>query len=444
MRLSPGDQWLRLEAVGPANLGSDHGSAPVDRPTVRDALLDLPYVPDSVLKGVLAGRLGDIDEERPGRSATRERWFGSPDRPGAEGERQWGRPGSAVFGNAELVAFPLALRTGGQASIVPAPSFARLVYLDGGDATVLGLLARIDQAERAVVGWPGPVDLDSSSAPDWLQERSVEIRWPALASHLDRFLGRAADAGSPIVVASGALARRLWAEAAELRSLTALNAGTKTVTAGTLRTVELIPSGTIFAALVSWLEPDDGPELPEQIQVGAWEAQGFGFMTVGAVAPAASRENRLPPPGGAPEYPAPDEAAVMAAMHAAVGEIRPADRPELAAALRAAIASFGPRAQFSGLEAAVAFSLAKAKPAAAEPKVEAQAHRWLLRTVLGLAAEAPDAQAPSAALLSWVDTLPFTPGRLPARKAEILARWGWLRRFAEVGLAPPAPSKEEP
>ncbi|MBN2054783.1 hypothetical protein JW905_07665, partial [bacterium] len=50
---------LRITLLTPMNCGAMHGDSLLDAPTQKDAYDGLPFIPDSAIKGVIAGQLGD-------------------------------------------------------------------------------------------------------------------------------------------------------------------------------------------------------------------------------------------------------------------------------------------------------------------------------------------------------------------------------------------------
>jgi CRISPR/Cas system CMR subunit Cmr4 (Cas7 group RAMP superfamily) len=430
MRLPQGEHLLRLEVLTPANLGSAAGEAGLDRPTQKDAQSGLPFLPDSALKGVLAGFFGKTplgEDDSP--DDARERIFGSPDRTDAPGS-----PANLVLGNGELLSFPLPAPDGTVVQVVPALAAGRVLRLDPAAGEVhrdaLSLLALLEgKPEPRAFAWPDLPDLPGSNGLAPLTDATARRGAAPLLAHLQRYLRGPLPEGDSLAVVSSATARHLWWLAAERRALTALQAGEKTAASGSLRTIELIPHGTLFFSRVSCLE-EISRALPERFQVGAWESLGLGWVEMSRVEAAGGGEETAAPGGFRSGPRLPKETDVMIAMHHAVRRLR--DEPEgLQGAVKAAITNFGPRAQFSGIEAALAFELAKAKPVKSEPKTDAKAHRWLLSTLLGAGGEEP---FDGGALTSWLREAPFETGEPAARRPLLLTRWHWLRRFAEFGL----------
>lgn len=445
---------LRFECVTPAHLGSAAGEAMLDRPTQKDARDGLPFLPASSLKGVLAGRLGDVPDAEGASNAKREARYGSPDR-GTER----GRAAPIVVGNGDLLCFPLPWSSGRPAQVFPAATAAKLLRLSGGEpgeaaATrdALVLLSRLEQeANEPTASGVALVHPAAAAAglPPSLGLRPLDLGAaagaPALLERLRRLAGFSVEAGggSLLVVAGQGVASRLWLHAAERRTLTALDGATRTVRDATLRTVELIPAGTVFISRVSLLG-DHRPEL-NPVQAGAWESLGLGWLRLSECG--LDTETPGPRPthddggreSGKP-LPRPRPADLIAGAFAAVAALVGAE-PRLRTAARAAVYNFGPRARLDGLEAAVAFSLAKAKPAHRRPGAETRAHRWLLGALFDLGGELHDQLADCPPLAAWLtDRHPFAGPGLAPRAPALFERWLWLRRYAEVNLTPPPPT----
>jgi hypothetical protein len=422
---------LRFEVISPANLGSAAGEAILDRPTQKESWFGLPYLPDSALKGVLAAlyESGSPDDQ----GGARERLFGSADR----GPRR-GEAGKVVIGNAELLAFPLALRGGGAAWVFPALAAARFLAFDGGaEGPALSLLSEIEAApeRRLAFAQPALPDLASPVSLAPLEAGGSRPGGAALVSSLRRLAGPAITKADPVIVVASATAAAIWRAAAERRTLTALDSERRTVAGGSLRTVELIPAGAVFVGRLSLLDGVD-LDLPARMQVGAWESLGLGWL----------RPSFIPAAGGGPIEQAslagtqperlPPDARIMVAMHDAIERLRDGGDAQLVAAARSAVGGFGARAHFSGLAAALAFGLAKARLAHPAPSNEARAHRWLATVLLTRQPDPVQKAGPCRALLAWLeDGPPFDAAQVDRRRDLILVRWRWLRRYAELGLA---------
>lgn len=436
MRLEQGEQLVRLTAVTPAHLGSAEGEATLDRPTQKEAWSELPFVPDSALKGVLAGRFGDIPEEEGKVNARREQSFGSPDRAPLEGQERPGRPAPLVIGNGELLAFPVPCADGIPAWIFPASTLAWALCLAGEApqrAGLAGALHRIAESDLAWV-WPRLPRFVGTVQPRISREHSVERESPALQELLRRLAGPDLPAAGPLLIVPDDLARALWLQASERRTLVAMESGTRTVLPGAMRRVELIPAGTVFLSLVTCLDEAAGADvIADRFQVGAWESLGLGwFEAVLVEGPAGEPGPRPAAAAQAVGEAQVSPARVMAQAHEAVERLR--GQPEsFLRKLRSAVRKFGGRAQFGGLESALAFELAKAKPEQARPSEEARAHRWLLEALFTPEPAPPPERGPSEPLRDWLATDPFAPRTLDAQRDLLLTRWHWLKRFLEFG-----------
>jgi CRISPR/Cas system CMR subunit Cmr4 (Cas7 group RAMP superfamily) len=434
MKLGSGEQLIRFTALTPANLGSAFGEATLDRPTQKDACWGLPFLPDSALKGVFASAYGDPDDSG---NAKREAIFGSADFAGS-GVRtaRFGEPGPVVFGNGELVCFPIPAVDGCSAWVFPALHLAWALRLETEgktDEALLRLLSLLEETDiPRVFAWPRLPQLDAAVRLEPPLGLSARLAAPALVSLLRRYAGPGLPPGAVLLVVSGAKAGELWRFAAERRALVALDPATRTTAGGALRFVELIPPGTVFLSFVSVLVPEGSPEsydLPERIQAGAWEGLGFGWLRPTPVEPpvSAAEEPQAEPVGGPTPMAIPQ---VMVDAHQAVERLRRSD-PAFQRLVRSAVRHFGGRAQFSGVEAALAFELAKAKPRQEEPSLEARSHRWLLAALLPSDPKPPAPRGASQELLDWIASDPFAPGLLPAQHHLLLTRWLWLARYSE-------------
>jgi hypothetical protein len=233
-------------------------------------------------------------------------------------------------------------------------------------------------------------------------------------------------------------AGRLWREAAEERTATALEGRSKTVRTGSLRRVELIPPGSLFLSLVTSLDPQREPKLDTPLQVGAGESLGWGWIRWSEVGPG---DPGAPSPAARLAPPAEDPGNVLAQAYAAVEGLA-GESPELRAKVRAVVQGFGPRATYSGFAAALAFHSAKAKPAkaptspGAELSADVRAHRWLLAALRDPVAPPPSRTAPDDELRAWLrEEERFSATGLAAFEEEAMTRWRALRRAVELGLA---------
>ena len=429
---------LRCELVSPAHLGGAGGLATLDRPTQLDAQTGLPYLPDTALKGVLAGRFGDVPSEEGRANRTRERLFGSPDRGETEGQ-----PGPVVLGNGELLSWPVPTRDGSRAWVVPATAVARALDLEPGHreetSEVLDLLVAVEAVDkqRRALGLPRVPAVAGVEPVRSFRDRTVEAS-SALGGLLAGYLGRRLNPAASIVVVGEELARQLWRAASERRTSTALDSARKVVASGSLRTVEVVPEGSVFLSLLTYHGRVSEERLFDGlVQIGAYESQGLGWVRLSLV----EGEAGATALGATDDSPEAEPvrlrtAEVMVSTWRAV-ETLAADAPaKVVATVRAAIGGFGMRTHRQGLAATLAFELAKARPADRRPTAEARAHRWLLGQVLGLEGEPVSDTGEDRALKDWLEQAPFAGDWMDRHRELMELRWLWLRRYAEAVLGP--------
>lgn len=449
--MSATTRLVRFEAVTPLHLGAAEGAGWLYRPTLADPASGLPLVPGSALKGVMAGRIGEASDDSESSSAAREGLYGSPDRGANRGE-----PSKVVLGDACVLAFPVPTLAGGPAWVVPAAEVAR--YAGSGPAgavpalqaeesrQVVGVLEDLVAGGRgyespgAVLGLPALPPLSSA-----VRLRCADRPEPAAEAAAERLLrraiGTAVPSGTALILASPSAARALWELAAERRTQTALTPAVRTVKEGSLRRIELVPAGTVLLGRVTLLDGAH-PELGA-FQVGAWEGAGLGWLRPSYLDLTAEAECEVlagrAPVSDAPEPPPAgvELAGLVRGARDAVLALTDAGRGVRIAA-RAAAYNFGPRARLQGLEAAVAFSLARAHPASSKPTSESRGHRWLLGALLGLGERLHEDSGERVkrcrALEEWAAGEPFAPERFARRREATMLRWLWLRRFIEADL----------
>lgn len=405
----PGHHFVRLTALTPANCGHTGGSAAVDRPLAVDVWSRLPYLPHSALKGVLAGRWGNVHRKDKTLNTERTELFGAPD----EDDGGTGHAGDLVFGDAETLAFPLLLGDGRRALVAVAPTLWRLARH--------GLLPAVTLPH---VGddwaYEGPSGLPL------LSERLRTGRFGLDAKTLAAWLGFA----GPVIVAASEAARVLWQAALEERTLTALG-NDRTVRAGSLRTIELIPAGTLFVSLVSNLsrqEADLGPASP--IQLGAWEATGCGYFSASVLTGLSSNSAPKGEAGrdGETEARSSPRHEVMRTVFQAMNGLRP---ESVRIRTRSAIFDLGPRLAQRGLAVTLAFCLAKAgggeDAQGLEDRVrtERAAYRFILQQLFA------DTGSHAGLHEQVVRAIQEGDSALPADFHETRL---WLRRYAETML----------
>lgn len=399
LRLPPGDHLLRLATLTPANFGDRGGRSTVDRPVAVDAFDGLPYLPSSSLKGVIACRHGNAGSG----DATRDRLYGAPDLD----EDGGGRPGCLVFGDGELLSFPVVLAGVGRVTVVVGRTLYRLHRLGKLD---LPGLRRVDPEDA----YQGEV------AASHLPRRA---RWANFGVPPETLASLAGDGSC--LLAAPRLAADLWRLSVEERTLTRIGED-GTVEAGSLRTVELIPSETVFVCLVTNTSSNE-ERLGDigVLQVGAWEAMGCGFLAA---------DDWHPPPAGDPE-PRPERPPgggrppAHETMVRAFQAVRQIAEDGCAAIARSAILDFGPRWRIRGLPGTLAFAAARAvgdETAPGRRGRERRAYRWLLATLFDLPAEAGEGTVRER-------TVQAITGEQPA-PAELEETWLWMRRYSETML----------
>ena len=417
LTLPAGHYFLRLTALTPANCGHTGGSAAVDRPVTVDVWSGLPYLPHSALKGVLAGRWGNV-YRNGALNTVRTRLFGAPD----ENDNGMGRAGALVFGDAEALAFPLLLRDGRRALVAVAPTLWRLARH--------GLLPAIPlQPVSDEDAWEGPV---SPSDLPLLSNRLTIGKFGLDFKTLAAWLGFS----GPVIVAASQAARELWQAALEERTLTALG-NDRTVRAGSLRTIELIPAGTLFVSLVSNLsegEVDLGAASP--LQLGAWEATGCGYFSASLLPElppdSTSNDGEAKKRDEAEDLPQPRHE-VMRTVFLAVQALGP---ETVRMRARSAIYDLGPRLAQRGLAVTLAFCLAKAgggedaedlEDLEDRVRAERDAYRFLLRQLFP-----PERDNRQRTLHNRVvEAIEKGDSALPPDFHETRL---WLRRYAETML----------
>ena len=114
MNVKSGNSFLRIHLLTPANFGAAGGKATLDSPTQVDAYSELPFIPDSSLKGVFKSFF-EMNE-----LAGIEKVFGSQDINSDTFIESDGKivmsshhdSGKLIFGNGELLAFPFVTSEG--------------------------------------------------------------------------------------------------------------------------------------------------------------------------------------------------------------------------------------------------------------------------------------------------------------------------------------------
>ncbi|MCK6683910.1 MAG: hypothetical protein L6R30_16030 [Thermoanaerobaculia bacterium] len=408
----PENQFLRLTVRTASNFGSESGSATIDRPVSLDVWRQLPFIPASALKGVIAGALGNVFEGGMlNQRRAIQNGFGSPDS-GEGADFSPGVPSKVILGDGDLLAFPLLLGDGRRVLVFPASNVRGFALLEGSGLAHPPRLPDDAYAgtfdEGLVPGRPSQLYRDVSKEA----RRTLEV---LLGQSLPGF-----------ILAGASAASRLWLHAAEERTLTALDNDEKTVKGKSLRRCELVPPGTVF---LSFVTVRAGPEIDwstfSRVQLGAWEATGCGFtkleaVELAAVPPAQANSTVQRPPVQEPR----EEHVQMRLAFEAVSNA--AARPE-ASKVRTILREFGPRVRTRGLTKALGFCLAKARPMTRKPSLESQAYCWFLGAVLAVRKD------------ELFDAVSRIAGGVDPAPPDIEERAVWLSKYSEALL----PEREE-
>ncbi|MEW6364132.1 MAG: RAMP superfamily CRISPR-associated protein [Acidobacteriota bacterium] len=406
IELTPGPHLLRITILTPANLGSTGGSAALDRPVSVDAFQGLPYLPASSLRGVLAGRKGNVRDPVGGFNAARTSLYGSPD-DAADGRHRPGEASRIVVGDGELLCFPCSLEDGARLLVIPVVQLARIIKIFGwADCLIVPNLRDSEYAATR----------DLSALGTDLTHRSLEVDLQAI---VELAAQRAAE---QVVLAGGRVARLLWRRSREVRTLTAVDRATKVVEDGSLRRIELITPGTVFVSFISVYGDDSISLLDDQpLQLGAWENIGLGYAWLDTVDPPT-----LHPPvllRSARRLETESDLEVMRRVFEHVERLIGKEESAIAYSLSR---ETGPRWGARGVGKTLAFCLAKAH-LAAEAKEhlsgEAKAYRWFLQAVFR--------ESDEEGLISRVQNVIKGDEAVPAAFRTTLV---WLSRYAEVLL----------
>lgn len=416
LRFPLGHHLMRLRALTRVHCGESFGDAAVDRPVATDAWHGLPYLPASAVKGVVAGRYGN---SRPHDEIRKERrdLFGSP-----AGERdQGGEKGRLIFGDGEPLAFPLVLGDGRRGWVVVVSTIYRWAAFGQLDAPNL---EHVEEGRHH-----GYEILAGASPPPALGRQVIPVRFGLDIAAVRGWIGAAAE-GEPILAAAPKAARALWLRAVEERTLTALEKD-KRVRAGSLRTIELVPAGTVFVSLISNVGTSDVHLAGEPVlQLGAWEGTGQGYVRLETWPTGKADGTASPPPAEEQDIRADSTLpALMARVHRAVATVR-SNRE--APRIRSAIFDLGPRLKMRGLPRTLAFYLAKATAGDAEKSerrsLDQKAFTWLLEQLFpaDTAAASHDASLRQRVVqvIQGKETVP----------ADFETTVLWLRRYAETLL----------
>lgn len=429
--ISPGHHLIRLTLISNTNIGALSGHATLDRPTQVDAYYGLPFLPNSAIRGVLRDACAASPDDKINKRV--QHFFGSSNRITSIGDDNYA--GHLIIGNGDILAFPVLSFTGERCWVFPRINILKFLHLEGlthVDCPELSsIINRLTQYERDAVHVFAAPELPPFSAPFTIKQMQAEVGDTAgkLLALVSRWAGKPFPGNETIIVADERTSGYLWQQAAEVRNATALKNNTKAARAQSLRRIETIPQDAIFCSFFTLIGEEQFQFPLEILQIGSAEGSGLGYCRL-AVIPAtfSANEEDLAPPGanqGRPKKISEN----YKLMHRAYEAIFQANKEDqkFRDKLATAIGDFGWRLHNEGLEATIAFTLAKSKPAIKEinkRKPEKRAYEWLGKYLLNI-----DGDLRAFNGLPWF-TQPFER----TFAAEVLSRWQWLRRASELEL----------
>lgn len=424
MNIQQEHQLICIQLLANANFGSASGRVTLDRPTQVDAYFGLPFIPNSSLRGVMHA-LCELDNHPLLKSA-----FGLSDT-NEEGDRIPNVPGNLVIGNGDLLAFPVLAENGERFWVFPVQNIYKFLALEELFASTVKLarLAKLiytpsSEDQTNALGIPAIPFLNTPFTIKQIPTTQNREEIAQLLMVLRKWCTGWIPEDDPLLIVSHQTASYLWDKAADIRDATALNPK-KTAQSQSLRRIETIPEGTIFLSLVTYLDDKPLTFTDRPIQVGSSEGKGLGFCRL-AVIEEGDVEHPFPAIAATSAEEMPTNAEIMMTIYSAIDELTTNENSDesLRKKVRTAIGDFGWRMQTEGLEAALAFALAKAKPHSAKRTTENNAYKWFLQTLLSTNGELKPAPGEQ-----W-----FAETFTEAEKIAIRQRWLWLRKYAEIRL----------
>ncbi|MCB0261166.1 MAG: hypothetical protein KDE62_15790, partial [Calditrichaeota bacterium] len=426
MRTDPQHLFIRIQLLQNANFGAASGKVTLDRPTQVDAYLELPFIPNSTLRGVLRNQI----EWYPDAHQNANVMFG--DRLQTEEAPETfeeNKPGKLIIGNGDPLAFPVLSTDGRRCWIFPYFFLGKFLMLE----TLSGIttdLSRIGKAIYQADQHYGRI-IALSEAPPLEFSRKVELIRPGelmeeldlIRTTLGRWIGRWLPSNEPWLIVDDRTATALWQEGVEIRDQTALDEH-MVARDQSLRRIETIPEGTLFLSWLSWFGEGDLALAPLTLQLGSGEGRGSGFCRIAPLADLPDNNMITSTPaasGGQELLPIITDSEAMVYVYKAIQELQETPDYALQKKLRSAIGDLGWRIKSAGLETALSFALAKAKPAKQTPKTEQLAYRWLLETLLNTSDDLNDLNGQP-----W-----FSSHFTEAEKINLMRRWQWLRKYGE-------------
>ena len=301
-----------IYTLTPTHVGTGEADLVVDLPVAREHFTGLPYLPGSSLKGVARAFVQRSENDAKGGSERVVGWFGS-DAPGrgnadrAKGTSQEGgtTPGSLVFSEGQLLAWPCRSLN---APTLWATSPLLLERVDR-LARAHGITWLDEGMRRALTHAWSKLKADEASASDLAPRLVLEdLCLPAVSSHADlprlaKLIAALLPTGEEtatrlsgrLVVLADATLQRLVRRAIPVHARIQLTDNKTTSKSGdqsgNLWYEEVVPADALFACLVServatrtpievpplWAPTKGGPNKHAVVQIGGNETVGQGL-----------------------------------------------------------------------------------------------------------------------------------------------------------------------
>lgn len=415
-------QIIRCQLLTNVNLGTATGKVTLDRPTQLDAYTGLPFIPNSALRGVLKSVSNPSD-------AGMAHAFGLPLIDENRNIVQ-NHPGDFVIGNGDLLALPFQANNGERCWVLPLDNILKYVCLEEmcGISTPISFLAGAfyprNKNNPAVLTFhplpalPLPVPLKAIDHDEYKND----VR--NLLGLLDRWFGDWIPADDPVLLVDVETARLLWQFGTEVRTLTALDQERKAAKGKSLRTLETVAGASIFLSLVTWVGEGKLSFADEPLQIGSREGIGLGFSRLGNVPSSVETKVDATPPTtqSPPDAEQETDADSMANCYIAIGDLKTSTDLDLRKKIRSTINQFGMRVHMQGLQAALAFEMAKAKLRQPDRRNDNRSHSLFLAKLFHV-----DEDDITSLYGEWMEKAARTEF-----KELVLQRWRWLRRFTEI------------
>lgn len=422
------NSFLLIKLLQAGNFGSASGEQTIDSPTQKEIYRELPFIPNSALRGVIKSAFENDASLQPQISSA----FGHQDVNSENDNAPLQAAGYLIIGNGDLLAFPILSIDGKRCWVIPIGNILKLLEIEQlwneRKIEIPNLsntfYSNYDKNKRAVI-------INTQIFPNFnfdieiIREFDLREEITVLANYLNYFLGSYLPDDAIWIVASDSLSRTMWRHAAEIRTLTALSEQ-KTAQAQSLRRIELVPEGSLFISFLTWLG-EQNVRLPDYpLQVGGFEGHGLGTISLNAVEKTVIEQDDTHPTrilfGQQALYK--HEIQHMEEVYKAVSAVKGTNDQAMAKSVRAIIRSFASKVNQSGFENALGFELAKTKLNISDRKKESEAHAIFIQALL----EKSDSQLNAC----WEEL--FSEQLTQQQKNKMLIRLDWLGRYSEILL----------